>query len=133
MEVCDPSDVDLAHFFIGPDDGSLSFGIPPGSVYGFVPMTVAQLNGFLACGRVELANELARRGLGQPGTCGGAPFELIIRRKQLLAEAYSCGGSTPSYAGADDFMGTSYRPGGAIVGQSSQSMLRIACTKNHRY
>lgn len=44
-----------------------------------------------------------------------ASFELIIRRKQLLAEAYSYGGSTPSYAGADHFMGTSYRPGGAIV------------------
>ena len=45
-----------------------------------------------------------------------ASFELLIRRrKQLLAEAYSYGGTNPSYAGADHFMGTSYRPGGAIV------------------
>ena len=71
VEVCDPSNIDLAHFYVGPDDGSLPVGIPPGSVYGFMPMTVAQLNGYLAAGRVELANELGRRGLAQPVPVGG--------------------------------------------------------------
>lgn len=44
-----------------------------------------------------------------------ASFELVIRRKQLLAEAHAYNPSAPSYEGADHFMGTTYRPGGAIV------------------
>lgn len=44
-----------------------------------------------------------------------ASFELLIRRKQLLAEAHSYTPGQPSYEGADHFLGTSYRPGGAIV------------------
>jgi hypothetical protein len=44
-----------------------------------------------------------------------ASFELLVRRKQLLAEAHSYSPSQPSYEGADHFLGTSYRPGGAIV------------------
>lgn len=44
-----------------------------------------------------------------------ASFELLIRRKQLIAEAHSYNPSAPSYEGADHFMGTSFRPGGAIV------------------
>ena len=44
-----------------------------------------------------------------------ASFELIIRRKQLLAEECSDVDTTPSYAGADHLMGASYRPGGAII------------------
>lgn len=46
-----------------------------------------------------------------------ASFELLIRRKQLLAEAYSYGGSTPSYAGADHsfFGGTNYWVSVSIV------------------
>ena len=44
-----------------------------------------------------------------------ASFELLIRRKQLLAEAHAYNPSAPSYEGADHFLGTSYRPGGAIV------------------
>ena len=44
-----------------------------------------------------------------------ASFELVVRRKQLLAEAHSYNPSAPSYGGADHFMGTTYRPGGAIV------------------
>ena len=44
-----------------------------------------------------------------------ASFELLIRRKQLLAEAHAYNPAAPSYEGADHFLGTSYRPGGAIV------------------
>lgn len=44
-----------------------------------------------------------------------ASFELLVRRKQLLAEAHAYNPSAPSYEGADHFLGTSYRPGGAIV------------------
>ena len=44
-----------------------------------------------------------------------ASFELIVRRKQLLAEAHSYNPSAPSYDGADHFMGTTFRPGGGIV------------------
>lgn len=44
-----------------------------------------------------------------------ACFELLVRRKQLLAEAHSFNPSSPSYEGADHYMGTTYRPGGAIV------------------
>ena len=71
--------------------------------------------------RVVYENEVLSRALDLAITYDNlnvvnlASFELLIRRKQLLAEAYSYGGSTPSYAGADHFMGTSYRPGGAIV------------------
>lgn len=78
-EVCDGSNVDLAHFYVGPDDGSLPPGVPPGSVYAFAPMSVAELNGHLAAGRVELANELARRGLAAPAAAAagaGAPSPL---------------------------------------------------------
>lgn len=44
-----------------------------------------------------------------------ASFELLIRRKQLLAEAHAYNPSAPSYEGSDHFLGTSYRPGGGIV------------------
>ena len=44
-----------------------------------------------------------------------ACFELVVRRKQLLAEAHVYNPAAPSYDGADHFMGTTYRPGGAIV------------------
>lgn len=44
-----------------------------------------------------------------------ASFELLVRRKQLLAMVHSYSPSQPSYEGADHFLGTSYRPGGAIV------------------
>ena len=43
-----------------------------------------------------------------------ASFEVLIRRKQLLAEAHVIPGA-PSYEAADFFMGKRYRPGGAIV------------------
>ena len=44
-----------------------------------------------------------------------ASFELVVRRKQLLAEAHVYNPGAPSYDGADHFMGTTYRPGGAII------------------
>ena len=42
-------------------------------------------------------------------------FELIVRRKQLLAEAHVANPGAPSYEAADFFMGQKYRPGGGIV------------------
>ncbi|CAE7245563.1 prfA [Symbiodinium sp. CCMP2592] len=47
-----------------------------------------------------------------------ASFEMIIRRKQLLAEAHVGNPASPSYEAADYFMGRRYRPGGGIVVQS---------------
>ena len=44
-----------------------------------------------------------------------ASFEMIVRRKQLLAEAHVGNPSSPSYEAADYFMGRRYRPGGGIV------------------
>ena len=44
-----------------------------------------------------------------------ASSELLICRKQFLAEARVCNPCVPSYEGSDHFLGTSYRPGGAIV------------------
>ena len=44
-----------------------------------------------------------------------ACMELVVRRKQLIAEAHSYNPMAPSYEGADHYMGTAYRPGGAIV------------------
>eukprot|EP00439_Symbiodinium_sp_Y106_P059155 s3068_g8.t1 len=44
-----------------------------------------------------------------------ASFEMIVRRKQLLAEARVGNPNAPSYEAADYFMGRRYRPGGGIV------------------
>lgn len=44
-----------------------------------------------------------------------ASFELLIRRKQLIAEAHVQSPLAPSYEGSDYFMGMKYRPGGGIV------------------
>lgn len=44
-----------------------------------------------------------------------ASFELIARRRQLIAEAHAHSPGAPSYEAAGHFMQTGYRPGGAIV------------------
>ena len=44
-----------------------------------------------------------------------AAFELIVRRKQRMAEAHVNNPAVPVYDGADHFWGTTYRSGGAIV------------------
>ena len=44
-----------------------------------------------------------------------ASFELLIRRKQLIAEAHRDNPGAPSYAAADHFLEQGFRPGGAIV------------------
>jgi hypothetical protein len=44
-----------------------------------------------------------------------ACFELLIRRKQLIAEAHVHNPGAPNYEGADHWMGMGSRPGGAIV------------------
>ena len=44
-----------------------------------------------------------------------ACFELLVRRRQLIAEAHPHNPSAPSYEGADYYMGTLHRPGGAVV------------------
>jgi hypothetical protein len=44
-----------------------------------------------------------------------ACMEIIVRRKQLIAEAHVHNPGAPSYDAADHFMGFGYRPGGAIV------------------
>jgi hypothetical protein len=47
-----------------------------------------------------------------------ACFELLIRRKQLLAEAHVHNPGAPNYEGADHWLGMGCRPGGAIVVQA---------------
>ncbi len=44
-----------------------------------------------------------------------ASFEILVRRKQLLAEAHVANPNAPTYVAADYFMGSRYRPGGGIV------------------
>ena len=41
--------------------------------------------------------------------------QLLVRRKQLLAEAHVANPNAPTYEAADYFMGSRYRPGGGIV------------------
>lgn len=47
-----------------------------------------------------------------------ASFELLCRRRQLIGEAHSYNASSPSYQGADYWLGDKYKHGGAIVVQS---------------
>ena len=47
-----------------------------------------------------------------------ASFEVIARRRQLLAEAHIHNPSSPNYEGALYFMGDGERPGGALVAPS---------------
>ena len=63
VEELDGSNIDAPEFHVGPDDGSLPAAIVGAGVYGFRPMTVAELNAILAAGRVEAAIERRRRGI----------------------------------------------------------------------
>ena len=47
--------------------------------------------------------------------CNLASFELIVRRKQLIASAHSMNPMAPSYDGSEHFMGSSYSVGGGII------------------
>lgn len=62
-EILDASNPDYTNFYVGPDDGSRPAGVAPGSIYGFPPMTVADLNAILASGRLEVVAERGRRGI----------------------------------------------------------------------
>ena len=44
-----------------------------------------------------------------------ASFELLCRRRQLIGEAHSYNPASPSYQGADFWLGDKYKHGGAIV------------------
>ena len=44
-----------------------------------------------------------------------ASFELLVRRRQLIAAAHSHNASAPSYDGADYYLGNRYRQGGSIL------------------
>ena len=44
-----------------------------------------------------------------------ACMELVVRRRQLIAQAHALNPSSPSYDGADLFLGNQYRAGGGIV------------------
>eukprot|EP00438_Fugacium_kawagutii_P032906 Skav229624 [mRNA] locus=scaffold1753:170636:171595:- [translate_table: standard] len=44
-----------------------------------------------------------------------ASFELLVRRKQLIADAHSYNAASPSYEGASYYLGTKFKPGGTIV------------------
>ena len=66
VETCDGSNVDLAAFYVGADDGSIPAGVAPASVYGFPPMNLQQFNAMLAEGRQEVLAELGRRGIALP-------------------------------------------------------------------
>lgn len=44
-----------------------------------------------------------------------ACFELLVRRKQLLAEAHSYNPASPNYEGSEYWMGNKFKHGGAIV------------------
>ena len=44
-----------------------------------------------------------------------ASFELLVRRRQLIADAHSLNPSAPSYDGADYYLGSRYKHGGGII------------------
>ena len=44
-----------------------------------------------------------------------AAFELLVRRRQLIAEAHAYNPSSPSYEGSEYWMGNRFKHGGAIV------------------
>ena len=44
-----------------------------------------------------------------------ASFELLVRRRQLIAEAHAYNPSSPSYEGSEYWMGNRFKHGGAIV------------------
>ena len=54
--------------------------------------------------------------------CNLASFELLIRRRQLLADR------APSYKGSNHYMGTTYPPGGAIV---VPELVKHVCIRSH--
>eukprot|EP00438_Fugacium_kawagutii_P012898 Skav204572 [mRNA] locus=scaffold2218:209660:210874:- [translate_table: standard] len=47
--------------------------------------------------------------------CNLASFELLVRRKQLIADAHQFNPASPSYEGSEHYMGSRYKSGGAIV------------------
>lgn len=71
VEQLDDQNTDFTAFYVGPDDGSAPPGVAPGTIYGFPPMSVAQLNARLAAGRLEAAQERARLGIVDPVAGGG--------------------------------------------------------------
>ena len=44
-----------------------------------------------------------------------ARFELLVRRKQLIAEAHLHNPSAPNYEGSDCYLGSKYKRRGAVV------------------
>ena len=44
--------------------------------------------------------------------CNLASFELLVRRRQLVADAHSYNPSSPNYEGASYYLGTKFKPGG---------------------
>lgn len=47
--------------------------------------------------------------------CNLASFELLVRCKQLIADAHQFNPASPSYEGSEHYMGSRYRSGGAII------------------
>eukprot|EP00438_Fugacium_kawagutii_P026192 Skav206687 [mRNA] locus=scaffold1764:19776:25916:+ [translate_table: standard] len=47
--------------------------------------------------------------------CNLASFELLVRRKQLIAEAHQYNPASPSYEGAEHYMGSRLKAGGAVI------------------
>lgn len=44
-----------------------------------------------------------------------ASMELVVRRRQLIAEAHNASPGAPSYLGAEHYMGQTYKAGGGVV------------------
>ena len=76
VEELDGSNIDASEFHTGPDDVSLPAAIVGAGVYGFRPMTLAELNAILAAGRIEAAIERRRRGI-LGAVDGAAPQQLV--------------------------------------------------------
>ncbi|CAE7502120.1 unnamed protein product [Symbiodinium sp. KB8] len=58
-----------------------------------------------------------------------ASFELIVRRRQLIAEAHAYSPAAPTYEAADHFLQVGHRPGGAIV---TQTLTKHVAEKLHQ-
>lgn len=64
---------DIAHLWHGNPNGNLPRGVPGRNVYGFAPMTAAELTRHMHRGRVEGARVRAERGLDDPAAVVAAP------------------------------------------------------------
>ena len=77
VETLHSSNPDFTNFHVGPEDGSLPPGVAPGVVYGFAPLSLAQLNAILIAGKRCVEAARFRLGLGAAAPPAAAPNQQL--------------------------------------------------------